>query len=263
MVRKMSIKCSNWIVAVAAALIGVCVSVSSSAAEWGSIKGRILIDGMPKKPAPLVVAKDQFCINARPENDALVIGKENALVNAVVYLRVGTGAPKVAINPGYDAAFNKAVVLDNKNCMFHPHITVVRKDQMLDILNSDPVGHNTNIALIAFNQLIPAMGKIPVKVTATAVVPMPVQCNIHPWMKGYVLSLDHPYAAVTGDEGKFEIKDMPVGEHEFQFWHDSGYLENVKFKGGVTDKRGRAKIKIAPGEPLDLGDIKVPAAGLN
>jgi hypothetical protein len=255
-------KLFKFMVVFTSAIVAATFASAVDAQQWGSIKGRILVEGVPKKPAPLVVNKDAFCIAAKPQNDSLVIGKENALVNAVVYLRVGTGAPKVAINPAYDAAFKKSVVLDNKNCMFHPHITVVRKDQMLDILNSDPVGHNTNIALIAFNQLIPAMGKVPVKVTAASAIPMPVACNIHPWMKAYVLSLDHPYAAVTGEDGKFEIKDMPVGEHEFQFWQESGYLKNVKFKGGTTDARGRAKIKVAAGEPLDLGDIKVPAAML-
>lgn len=251
----------NLVVVFASAVVAL-VATAGQAAEWGSIKGRIVVDGEAKKPAPLAVTKDQHCIDKKPVNDSIVIGKENALVNAVVYLRTAPGAAKVEIHPNYAAAMQKPVALDNKGCMFHPHLTVVRKDQMLDVTNSDPVGHNTNIALLAFNQLIPAMGKVPVKVTQASPIPMPVVCNIHPWMKGYILSLDHPYAAVTGDDGKFEIKDIPVGEHEFQFWQDSGYLKNLKFKGGATDARGRAKIKIAAGEPLDLGDIKVPAAVL-
>lgn len=246
----------------ALALAAMNGSSVAKAQEWGSIKGRILVDGTPKQPAPLVVNKDPFCIAAKPVNDSLVLGKNNELANAVVYLRVATGAPKVTVHPNFAAALAKPVLLDNKGCMFLPHITVVRKDQTLEVTNSDPVGHNTNISSFAFNQLIPAMGKVPIKVGQTSAVPTPVVCNIHPWMKGYVLPLDHPYAAVTGQDGLFEIKDIPVGEHEFQFWQDSGYLKGLKFKGGATDTRGRAKIKVAAGETLDLGDIKVPAANL-
>jgi hypothetical protein len=106
------------------------------------------------------------------------------------------------------------------------------------------------------------MGKTPVKVAQSWAIPMPVVCNIHPWMKGYILSLDHPYVAVTGDDGTFEIKDIPAGQHEFQFWHESGYLKNVALKGATTDARGRAKLKIAAGQTLDLGDIKVKASAL-
>jgi hypothetical protein len=247
------------------AVLGLAVCAGAAlvnAQEWGSIKGRILVDGKPKTPAPLVVNKDQFCIAAKPVNDSIVVGKNNELANVAVYLRVATGGPKVTVHPNYAAAMAKPVMLDNKGCMFVPHITVVRKDQSLEVTNSDPVGHNTNISTFAFNQLIPAMGKVPIKVSQTSAVPTPVVCNIHPWMKGYVLPLDHPYAAVTGTDGVFEIKDIPVGEHEFQFWQDSGYLKGLKFKGGATDTRGRAKIKVAAGETLDLGDIKVPAANL-
>jgi hypothetical protein len=82
-------------------------------------------------------------------------------------------------------------------------------------------------------------------------------------MKGYVLSQDHPYMAATGDDGKFEIKDIPAGKHDFQFWHEAGgYLKDLTLKGGKTDRRGRAELSIADGQTLDLGDIKVKASAL-
>jgi plastocyanin len=249
-------------VLVAAAMVVVFGPSSIRAEEWGSIKGRVVVDGTPAKSAPIAVTKDQYCMDKKPQSDSLVVGKDNGLVNAVVYLRVGAGGPKVAINPEYEAKLKEPVVLDNNGCMFHPHITVVRVGQTLDVKSSDPVGHNTNIALSSFNQTIPSMGTTPVKVTQGAAIPMPVVCNIHPWMKGYILAIDHPYAAVTGEDGAFEIKDIPAGQHEFQFWHESGYLKNVALKGGTTDTRGRAKLKIDAGKTLDLGDIKVKASGL-
>jgi hypothetical protein len=111
---------------------------------------------------------------------------------------------------------------------------------------------------LSFNQLIPPNGKVRVKVDTTATLPMPVVCNIHTWMKGYLLALDHPYAAVTGQDGRLEIKNVPTGEHEFQFWHEKkGYLKGMRTKADVTDSRGRIKLDIKRRETLDLGDVKV------
>jgi hypothetical protein len=234
----------------------------SSAAEWGSIKGRFVADGEPPSLTPLVVNKDQFCIDSKPVNDTVVIGKDHALANAVVYLWPAPGL-KVDIHPDYEAQLKKPVTLDNKNCMFHPHITTVRVGQKLEVTNSDPqpVSHNTNLALIAQNPVVPPGTKVEYTISAEGRLPSPVACNIHTWMKGYLLSLKHPYMAVSGEDGRFEIKNIPAGTHEFQFWHEApGYLKNLKFKGGATDAlRGRAKLKIAGGQSLDLGDIKVPA----
>src|SRR5262245_17361546 len=104
----------NSVVAIASVLAASLYVSAVDAAEWGSIKGRILVDGTAPKPSPLAVTKDQFCIDKKPENDSIVVGKDNALVNGVVYLRVGIGAAKVAINPEYDAALKNSVTLDNK-----------------------------------------------------------------------------------------------------------------------------------------------------
>jgi hypothetical protein len=248
---------------VAVAWMVVHAPSAARAAEWGSLKGRIVVDGTPAKPAPLAVDnKDPFCAMAMPVNDALVLGKDNALVNAVVYLRLPTGK-KVEIHPDYEAKLKEQAVLDNKACSFSPHITLVRKGQPLTIKNSDPVGHNTNISIYSFNQTIPANGEIKINASAVAPLPMPVVCNIHSFMKAHVVSLDHPYMAATGEDGSFEIKNVPAGPHEFQFWHEmGGYLKNVKLKGGATDARGRVKLTIPAGQTLDLGDIKLPASAL-
>jgi hypothetical protein len=240
------------------------LGTTTSAAEWGSLKGRFVVDGTPTKPADLVANKDQYCIDHKPMNDALVVGKDNSLANAVVYLRAPLGK-KVEIHPDYAAKLKEPAVLDNHFCTFKPHILMARVGQQILIKNSDPppVGHNTNIELLSFNQTIPANDKIEVKDSKDFALPRPIVCGIHPWMKAHLLSLDHPYMAASGEDGKFEIKDIPVGTNEFQFWHElPGNLKNMKLKGGMTDPRGRAKLKIEAGKTLDLGDIKIAAGVL-
>jgi hypothetical protein len=240
------------------------VGATAPAAEWGSLKGRFLIDGTAQKPADLLVNKDQYCIDHKPSNDALVVGKDNSLANVAVFLRQQLGK-KVDIHPDYEAKFKEPVVLDNHFCTFKPHILMARVGQQIVIKNSDPppVGHNTNIELFSFNQTVPSNDKVEVKDTTAYPLPRPIACGIHPWMKGHLLSQEHPYMATSGEDGTFEIKNIPAGIHEFQFWHElPGNLKNTKFKGGATDARGRAKLKIEAGKTLDLGDIKVPASVL-
>lgn len=240
------------------------LGATAPAAEWGSLKGRFLIDGTPQKPPALLVNKDQYCINHNPSNESLVVGKDNSLVNVVVFLRPQLGK-KVDIHPDYAAKLKEPVVLDNHFCTFKPHIVLARLGQEILIKNSDPppIGHNTNIELLGFNQTIPSNDKMNVKDSKDYPLPRPVVCGIHPWMKAHLLSLDHPYMAISGDDGTFEIKNIPAGTNEFQFWHELAlYLKNTKFKGGTTDARGRAKLKIEAGKTFDLGDMKVPASSL-
>lgn len=250
------------VIGICGLLVAVTYAPSTIGAEWGSLKGRFVVDGKPAEPPPLPVdSKEPYCVQQKPKNEAWIVAEDGALKNGVVYLRLGR-RDKVAIHPDYEAQLKEPAVLDNNRCNFVPHISLVRVGQTLLIKNSDPppVGHNTNLGLLfGFNQIIPAGGEAPVKVTKAAPLPMPVTCNIHPFMKGHVLSLEHPYMATSGDDGAFEIKDLPAGMHEFQFWHETGYLRDLKLNEGKTNRQGRIDLTIAAGKTLDLGDIKIPA----
>ncbi len=238
---------------------------SASAAEWGSLKGRFVVDGKAPEAPPLVVTKDAFCMKTKPENHSLVVGEDGGLANAVVFLRVPRRG-KVEVHPDYEAQLSEPAVLDNEDCAFKPHITLVRAGQPFVIKNSDPTGHNTNARLVAngaFNVLIAEGQENKMTFSKAEPIPMPVNCNIHPFMEGHVLVQEHPYMAASAEDGTFEIKNIPAGEHEFQFWHEApGYLKDLKVEGGKTNRQGRAEMKIPAGETLDLGDIQVPASML-
>ena len=239
-------------------------TTTAPAAEWGSLKGRFVVDGAPPKPQPLVVTKDQYCIDKKPMNQSVVVGSKGELANAVVFLRLERGG-KVDVHPDYAAQLSEPAVLDNNGCLFHPHVVLVRVGQPFVIKNSDPLGHNTKANLLqnaSFNEII-AQGEERTKTfTRAEAMPMPVNCNIHPFMEGHILVQDHPYMAVSGEDGAFEIKNLPAGKHEFVFWHESGYVRNAKVGPGKTDRRGRVELAIPANSELDLGDIKVPASVL-
>lgn len=231
---------------------------TASAAGWGSLKGRFVLDGQLPQLAPLVVTKDQYCIDKHPEDESVVVGDDGALANVVVYVRLGR-RDTIDVHPDFAPQLDEPVVLDNLGCHFVPHVTLLRTGQPLVLKNSDPVGHNTNVGM--FNQIIPAGGSTPTKIDRGAALPLPVTCNIHPFMKGYVLVQGHPYMAVSAEDGSFEIRNLPAGKREFTFWHEAaGLVKNLKVGNGKTERRGNVELTIADGQALDLGEIKVPVA---
>ena len=228
---------------------------------WGTLKGRFVLGGDAADPTALTVDKDvEVCGKHKLVAEELVVGDDKGVANVVVFVR----DKKVKVKPELEAAAKEAKpVLDNLNCRFEPHVLFVQAGQDLVIKNSDSVGHNSNIATVKnapSNNLIPAGGEVTAKFTTDEAVPAQVTCNIHPWMKGWLVVRDNPYATVSAADGSFEIADLPAEEVELQFWHEkAGYLGEMTI-GGKKEKvsKGRKKMKIAAGDN-DLGEIVLDA----
>lgn len=244
-----------------AAFAVVLVAPSAMSDDWGTLKGRFVFGGNAPAAPALTVDKDvEVCGKHKLVSEEVVVGDNKGVANVVVFVR----DKKVKVKPELEAAAKTAKpVLDNLNCRFEPHVLFVQVGQELTIKNSDPVGHNSNIATVKnapSNNLIPASGQVTTKFTADEAVPAQVTCNIHPWMKGWIVVRDNPYATVSSADGSFEIADLPAGEVELQFWHEkAGYIGEMTV-GGKPEKvsKGRKKMKVAAGEN-DLGEIVLDA----
>jgi len=224
--------------------------------EWGTIKGKFVFGAAAPTAGELKTDKDvEVCGKHKLLAEELVVGADKGIANVVVFVR----DKDVKVNPEAAKAAAAKVTLDNKDCRFEPHVAVVQVGQELVVKNSDTVGHNSNIATVKnapSNNLIPAGGEATVKFTSDEAVPAQVTCNIHPWMKGWLVVRPNPYASVSKADGTFEIKDVPVGEVELQFWHEkAGYLGEMTI-GGKAEKasKGRKKVAVAAGG-TDLGEI--------
>ncbi len=245
-------------------LMSAFLSGGASGEEWGSLKGRLVFDGPVPTAAKIDVNKDQqFCGKFGLVDESLVVNpKNNGLANGVIWLYVARGGEKPAIHESYAKSFAEPVVADNSKCRFEPHVVTLRAGQKLVIKNSDQVGHNTKVDTFTndpFNFTIPVGGEIDHTFDAGERLPVQMSCSIHPWMKSWLVLQEHPYVAVTDEDGNFEIKNIPAGNWTFQFWQEkSGYLKETSLGSGATDNRGRAELTIKPGE-LDLGTIKVSA----
>jgi hypothetical protein len=240
-------------------LLLVVASGVASAQEWGDLEGTFHFKGTPPTPKKLDVNKDpEFCGKHPLVDEDLVVNKENlGIANVVVYLS-DTAKPKIHPDFAKDAAAE--VKMDNQNCRFEPRIQALRVGQTLIVGNKDAVGHNTKADFFVntpFNDLIPAGGSIKKSgFTKAEATPSQVSCSIHPWMKGYLLIREDPYFAVSDKDGKFSIKNLPVGEHTFTVWSNK-YISSATVDGKpATWARGKVKLTIKPGQN-SLGKVEI------
>ena len=240
------------------------VSAEDIAEGWGSLKGRFVYGGDPVAAASLTVTTDkEYCGKHELSDESVVVNAKNkGLANVVVFLYLKRDEAAPTAHESYAAAANEPVTLDNHFCRFEPHVCLLQTSQKLIVKNSDTVGHNTNISPEynpSFNQTIPVNDSVEVEFEAAERRPVPVNCNIHPWMKGWILPQQTPYFAATNADGEFEIQNLPSGVWTFQVWHEAmGGVDNVTV-GGETTKwsKGRLELAIRPDEATDLGEVTI------
>jgi hypothetical protein len=216
-------------------------------AGWGTLKGQVVYGGDPPEPQKLDVNKDQnHCLSKGPIlSEEWVVNKNNKGVRWVfVALAPAKRGDKLPVHPDLVAIKDKTVAIDQPCCHFIPHCVALREGQDLEAKNSSPIAHNVNwaghpLAGPSGNQLVPAKQSILIQGLKAYHIPVKVACNIHPWMSGYVRVYDHPYFAVTDEDGKFELKKVPVGEFRLQTWQEKiGYGPGGRDGNPVTIKAG-------------------------
>jgi hypothetical protein len=168
----------------------------------------------------------------------------------LVYLSKPNGANPEAVK----ALLSKhpKAVLDQKGCEFFPYIQGIYKDQPLEIKSSDSVNHNIRYTCFtnpSLNQMLGVGGKLEVKFEAER-RPIMVACDIHPWMKAYIAVFDHPFYAVSGKDGTFEIQGVPAGAQNLVVWQEKvGWINPGKAKG--------APVTVAADETVDAGEFTI------
>lgn len=226
---------------------------------WASLKGRFVVDGAAPSLPPIRATKDQAVCGAHPlPNESIVVAGDKGLANVVVFLRT----PKAPINDEYKKSASDKILLDNHNCRFEPHVLGIRVGQTLQVRNSDPVAHNTKISgeSLQFNQLIAVGTSLELPIDSAESQPAVVACSIHDWMSGRLLIRPDPYFAISDSSGKFEIRDLPAGQLEFQVWQESIGGVGLNQPDLNWDSKGRFTVTLHNGEEKDLKDISVPVA---
>jgi len=225
-----------------------------AAEPWGTVKGRIVWGGqeIPKR-VPVVVAPThndhRFCTKDGEflDDDWIIDPKGKGLKNVFVWLAPAEAEGKLAIHPARQkiAESEKNVVIDQPICMFVPHALAMREGQKLVVKNSAKVPHSFKWAggdtNPGGNRTIVPGDQLDLEIKADSRLIL-LGCAFHLWMKGAILALDHPYFAVTDEQGRFEIKDAPAGTCQLMIRHSTGI-----WLGGAKGRSGKA-ITIEPGD---------------
>jgi carboxypeptidase family protein len=203
----------------------------------GTVTGTVSVEGAVPKNEAIKMNADPVCIreNKDPQfQETYVVSSDGkTLGNVFVYVKDGLG------NYVYDTPTEKATI-DQKQCRYHPHVFGMRVNQPLEIINSDPTLHNIHAmpkGNSEFNNGQPIQGMKMTHTFGKPEVMVPFKCDVHSWMNAYVGVLDHPYFAVTKDDGKFELKDVPAGTYTVTAWHEKLGTQDQKVTLGEKESK--------------------------
>jgi plastocyanin len=188
-------------------------------ATVATINGKATFEGTAPANAAIKMNADPVCVRENPTaqtQESYVVGKAGELANVFVYVQDGLG------NRTFTAP-TTPVVIDQKNCRYHPHVMGLMVGQPLQILNSDPTLHNIHATPTSnqeFNTGQPIQGMKTDHLFTAKEVMVPFKCDVHGWMNAYAGVLDHPFFAVTGEDGTYSIKGLPPGTYTIEAWQE-------------------------------------------
>ena len=180
-------------------------------ATAAAVMGTVKLEGAAPKGAKIDMSQDPACKGANMAETVVADGGN--LANVFVYVKEGLG----------DRSFDvpkDSVTINQEGCRYHPHVIGVMAGQNIEIKNDDPTTHNihpTPKDNREWNESQPPQAAPIEKSFAREEIMLPVKCNQHPWMKMYVNVVKNPFYAVTGPDGKYEIKGLPPGDYTLAF----------------------------------------------
>ena len=188
----------------------------------GDIQGKISFDGKAPKMKSLRMDADPVCVannTVVPRREWLILDENNGIKNVLVFVKESSNK---SLEGEFNAPENPAVI-DQNGCVYVPHVLGVMVGQKLDILNSDGTLHNIHALPRLnkeFNKAMPRSKKRMTVQFDKSEAPFKVKCDVHPWMGAFIGVFEHPYFAVTDDDGSYVISGLEPGDYVIEAWHE-------------------------------------------
>tara|TARA_B100000676_G_scaffold48495_1_gene47440 strand:- start:115 stop:852 length:738 start_codon:yes stop_codon:yes gene_type:complete len=207
--------------------------LSTTLLMGSEITGKVQYDGKVPRAKKLNMNADPICGKSHEGpvfNESFKVNDEKFMENVVVWVNNPKHSAKIPETP---------IELDQVGCQYIPHVTGIMKGQELMIKNSDKTLHNIHSMSevnSAFNFAMPAKSDPSTKKFNEKEDPFYIKCDVHPWMKSWVIVLDHPFWGVTDADGNYTINlnGLEAGDYELCFWHEK-WDKSMKGSGYCGD----------------------------
>ena len=220
----------------------------------------VMVEGELPAPEELMMNSDPNCVTAATNTmSSTYVGSDGHLGNVFVYVKEGLG----------DMTFpapSDVVTLNQEGCRYIPHVMGIQVGQTLNIVNSDPTLHNIHATPAVneeFNMGQPMQGMEFPRTFDQPEVMVPMRCDVHGWMNSYIGVVDHPFFAVTGEDGMFDISALPPGDYVLEAWHEALGTQTQNVTVATGEHRPGVvhvlRVLTAPGEGTGPSRSALPA----
>ena len=210
----------------------------------GSITGTIAFTGtVPANPV-IDMSEEATCAakHTGGARDPVVVVNDGKLANVFVYVKEGLPAGATYTAP------TTPVEIDQDGCLYTPRVVGAMVGQPVQIKNSDNLLHNvksTPAENRGFNRSQPTSAVVITHTFDQPEIMVPLECSVHGWMKGFVGVTSHPFNAVSGENGTFEIRGLPAGTYTVEAWHER-FGTRTATVTVPADGAGTVEISFAP-----------------
>ncbi len=215
-------------------------ALSVFAADGGCVTGKITLSGKAPEAKKRPSDQDAKCKAMHPDGVPIrnyIVDASGGLANVFVYVKTGLEGKKFPPS-------TTAVVLDQQGCLYNPLVFGIQVGQTLTIQNSDDTSHNVHALATKnkeFNFGQPTKGMKNEQKFDKQEVLLKFKCDVHDWMTSYAGVVDHPFFAVTKEDGSFKISGLPPGDYTIAAVHPKAGEQTAKVKVAAGEVKAEFK----------------------